>query len=59
MSIFRQDWDGKSQPQRVMKLPFSFQQGYDGNAYDFTKDLSTIVYARPNGHADLYYLSQR
>jgi Tol biopolymer transport system component len=59
MAIFRQPWDGRSQPQRVMKLPFSFQQGYAGNAYDFSKDLSTIVYARPNGHADLYYLSQR
>jgi hypothetical protein len=21
-----------------------------GNAYDFSKDLSTIVYARPGGH---------
>ena len=42
-----------------MKLPFLFQQGYGGNAYDFSKDLSTFIYARPSGHADLYYLSQR
>jgi len=30
-----------------------------GNAYDFSKDLSTIVYAHPGGHADLYLLSQK
>jgi hypothetical protein len=23
-----------------------------GNAYDFSKDLSTIIYGRPGGHAD-------
>jgi len=27
-------------------------------AYDFSRDLSTIVYAHPGGHADLYLLSQ-
>jgi len=32
---------------------------YGGNAYDFSRDLSTIVYARPGGHADLYLLSQK
>jgi hypothetical protein len=31
----------------------------NGNAYDFSGDLSTIVYARPGGHADLYLLSQQ
>jgi hypothetical protein len=43
----------------AIKLPFAFRQGYGGNAYDFCKDLSTIVYARPGGQADLYLLSQR
>jgi hypothetical protein len=33
--------------------------GDAGNAYDFSKDLSTIVYARPGGHQDLYLLSQK
>jgi hypothetical protein len=33
--------------------------GDAGNAYDFSKDLSTIVYARPGGHLDLYLLSQK
>ncbi len=42
-----------------MKLPFTFRQGYVGNAYDFSKDLSTVVYARPNGQSDLYLLSQK
>jgi len=61
-TIYRQPWhDGKlsgtSQP--ALKLPFAFRQGYGGNAYDFSKDLSTIVYARPGGQADLYLSSQR
>jgi hypothetical protein len=30
-----------------------------GCAYDFSNDLSTIVYGRPGGHADLYLLSQK
>jgi serine/threonine protein kinase len=61
-TIYRQPWhDGKvSGPaQPAVKLPFAFRQGYSGNAYDFSKDLSTVVYARPSGHADLYLLSQK
>jgi Tol biopolymer transport system component len=61
-TIYRQPWhdgrlSGPAQP--AIKLPFAFRQGYAGNAYDFSKDLSTIVYARPGGQADLYFLSQR
>src|SRR6266566_1962220 len=55
-SIYRQPWrDGKlgGAAQVAIKLPFAFRQGYGGNAYDFSKDLSTIVYARPGGQADL------
>jgi hypothetical protein len=62
MVIYRQPWDnGKlvGSPQTAMKLPFAFRQGYSGNAYDFSKDLSTVVYTRPSGHADLYYMSPR
>ncbi len=61
-TIYRQPWhDGKlSGPAQVaVKLPFAFRQGYSGNAYDFSKDLSTVIYARPGGHADLYLLSQK
>jgi Tol biopolymer transport system component len=62
VTIYRQPWkDGKSigAPQIAMKVPFAFPMEYGGNAYDFSKDLSTIVYARPGGHADLYLLSQK
>src|SRR5207245_903874 len=53
-SIYRQPWhDGKlaGAAQVAIKFPFAFRQGYGGNAYDFSKDLSTIVYARPGGQA--------
>lgn len=62
MTIYRQPLkDGKAtgQAQAAVKLPFAFGQDYGGNAYDFSKDLSTIVYARPGGQADLYLLSQK
>jgi eukaryotic-like serine/threonine-protein kinase len=61
--ICRQAWrDGKliGSPEVVLKLPFTIPVAYlTGNAYDFSNDLSTIVYARPGGHADLYLLSQK
>jgi hypothetical protein len=63
VSIYRQRWsDGKTigKPQVAVKVPFPFPIFYfSGNAYDFSSDLSTIVYARPGGHADLYLLSQK
>jgi serine/threonine protein kinase len=62
VTIFRQPWnDGKTTgaPQVALKVPFTFPLDYGGNAYDFSRDLSTIVYARPGGHADLYLLSQK
>jgi hypothetical protein len=63
VTIYRQPWkDGKiiGAPQVALKVPFAFPQDYaGGNAYDFSTDLSTIVYARPGGHQDLYLLSQK
>ena len=62
ITIYRQPWkDGKTigTPQVALKLPFAFPMNYGGSAYDFSRDLSTIVYARPGGHADLYLLSQK
>jgi dipeptidyl aminopeptidase/acylaminoacyl peptidase len=62
VTIYRQNWQaGKTvgQPQVALKLPFAFPLESGGNAYDFARDLSTVVYARPGGHADLYLLSQR
>jgi serine/threonine protein kinase/Tol biopolymer transport system component len=61
VSIYRQNLQsGKpvGQPQVALKLPFAFPLISGGNAYDFTRDLSTVVYARRGGHADLYHLTQ-
>jgi serine/threonine protein kinase/Tol biopolymer transport system component len=63
VTIYRQPWrDGKliGAPQVTLKVPFIFPPSYaSGNGSDFSRDLSTIVYARPSGHADLYLLSQK
>ncbi len=62
VTIYRQAWqDGKTigPPQVAVKLPFAFPFSSGGNGYDFARDLSTVVYARPGGHADLYLLSQK
>jgi hypothetical protein len=62
-SIFRQPWkDGKTigAPQLALKVPFAFPAWYeDHGAYYISRDLSTIFYARPGSHADLYLLSQK
>jgi serine/threonine protein kinase/Tol biopolymer transport system component len=63
VTIYRQPWrDGKLAGARqvALKVPFPLASSYgDGNAYDFSGDLSTIVYAHPGGHADLYLLNQK
>jgi serine/threonine protein kinase len=62
VTIYRQNWQaGKTagQPQVALKLPFAFPLVSGGNAYDFSRDLATVVYARHVGHADLYLLSQK
>ena len=62
VAVYRQPWkDGKviGTPQVALKLPFTFTLDWNGGSYDFSRDLSTIVYARPGGHADLYLLSQK
>jgi Tol biopolymer transport system component len=63
VTVYRQAWkDGKNigAAQVALKVPFALPLVYGGgNAADFSKDLSTIVYARPGGHADLYLLSQK
>jgi serine/threonine protein kinase len=55
-TIYRQPWrDGKNigVPQVALKVPLAL-----GTDYDFARDLSTLVYARPGGRANLYLLSQ-
>jgi hypothetical protein len=62
VTIYRQGWeDGKliGKPQVALKLPFAFPLVSGGNAYDYSSDLSTVVYARAGGHADIYLLSQK
>ncbi len=61
VTFYRQtlrDGDPVGKPQIALKLPFAFRLFYQGNAFDFSRDLSTVVYARPGGQADLYLLSQ-
>lgn len=61
VTIYRQPWtEGRliGEPQVALRVPFVYAQSYDTNASDFSLDLSTIVYARPGGQADLYLLHQ-
>jgi serine/threonine protein kinase/Tol biopolymer transport system component len=58
-TIYRVPWSsGRTTggAQVAYKVPFAFSIAYGGNGYDFSRDLSTIVYARPGGQADLYRL---
>jgi hypothetical protein len=48
-----------SAPQVAVKRPFATPFSSGGNGYDFARDLSTVVFARRAGHADLYLLSQK
>ena len=59
-TVYRLPWrDGKLSAAAfpAAKLPIAFRQAYGGNAYDFSKDLSSVVDARPGGQADVYLLS--
>jgi hypothetical protein len=60
--FYRQGWqDGAlvGKPQIALKVPFAFPLAYKGNAFDFSRDLSRIVYVRPSGQHDLYFLSRQ
>jgi len=60
VALYRVPWsNGKltGAPQRVWTLPFAFPQYFTGNAYDFSDDLSKVVYIRPGGQFDIYRLS--
>jgi len=45
--------------QVVLTVPFAVPDYHNGTAYDFSSDLSKIVYVRPGGQTDLYLLSQK
>jgi hypothetical protein len=58
--LYRQEWkDGKliGEPKLAVKLPFAFPLQLFGNAYDFSPDLSTSVYAHASGQSDFYKLT--
>ena len=60
-TFYRQGWEnGKliGKPEIAMKAPFAlFSEILNKNTYDFSPDLSTIVYSKPTQQADLYLLS--
>jgi hypothetical protein len=61
-SIFRQplrDGEAVGEPQRVLTFPFAVREDFAGNASNISQDLSVMVYARPNGHEDLYFLNRQ
>jgi serine/threonine protein kinase len=61
-TIYRQPWRNGTpigSPVPALKVPFALREDYVGNAFIVSPDLSTIVYARPSGHDDLYLLSQK
>ena len=60
--VYRQPWrNGVSigSPVPALKVPLALREDYNGNAFNVSTDLSSVVYARPNGHDDLYLLSQK
>src|SRR5262249_2912235 len=59
IDFYRQNWsDGKliGKPQIAFKLPAAFPLNFFGNAYDFSPDLSTVIYSRPAGQSDFFLL---
>lgn len=62
ITFYRAEWrNGKllGEPKVALKLPFGFPLQFFGSAYDFSPDLSTIIYARPSQQADVYLLSTK
>ncbi|HEY7535415.1 MAG TPA: hypothetical protein VH878_05670, partial [Thermodesulfobacteriota bacterium] len=47
------------EPHLLRKVAPKFPLIYRGNAFDYTRDLSTLVYARPTAQADVYLLSYK
>jgi serine/threonine protein kinase/Tol biopolymer transport system component len=58
--FYRQRWEaGKpmGEPEVAETVPFAFSFEFFGNAYDFQRDLSKVVFTKPSQNADLYLLS--
>jgi len=61
-TIWRQPWrNGETigDPVPALKLPFALREDYSGNAYSVAPDLSSVVFARPGGYDDLYFIAQK
>jgi serine/threonine protein kinase len=61
-TIYRQMWRNGANvgaPIPALKLPFALREDYGGNAFMVSLDLSSVVYARPGGYADLYLMAQK
>ncbi len=59
--IFRQPWHNgtmSGEPQRVLTFPFAVREDFAGNASSVAENLSVMVYARPSGQEDLYFLAR-
>ncbi len=59
-TIYRQPWqngEAKGEPKPVLVFPFVVREDFSGNAAAVSPDLSLIIYARPNGHDDLYFMA--
>jgi Tol biopolymer transport system component len=59
--IYRHKWsDGRliGKPEIAVRLPFVFDVSYGGAGCDFTRNLSMIVYSKPNRQDDIYMLSK-
>ncbi len=59
-TIYRQPWqngEAKGEPKPALVFPFVVREDFAGNAAAIAPDLSGIVYVRPNGHDDLYFIA--
>ena len=59
-TIYRQPWqngEATGEPKPALVFPFVVREDFTGNAAAIAPDLSAIVYARPNGHDDLYFMA--
>lgn len=57
--FYKQQWeDGQliGEPQVAFKLPVAFPLSMFGNMYDFSSDLSQVIYSRASGQSDFYLL---
>ena len=61
-TIWRQRWhngEAIGAPVPALKLPFALREDYGGNAYSVAPDLSSVIFSRPGGYDDLYFISQK